>query len=203
MQRFPRSSQDAAATLPGIDYFRRSPSRLAGRADHKEWQHFLIHTDTVHLLVNFNLIDDRWVQDPRIAETARLIVLARAGGWDGDVDCFDDADVEVCSGSMRARFGRNTMAFEGGKYVVSVGLRHRPIAAELEFLPVTTPALAANQPLSRDSTWSWAIVPRLIARGTISVAGRTEHIEAALAYHDHNRPCRAIPRTLGASFTSG
>ena len=182
----PFPSPHIAAILPGIDYFRRSPSRLTGRADHKEWQHFLIHTDDVHLLVNFNLIDDRWAADPRRAETARLIVLARVGGWDGDVERIEPAEVDVIPGGMSARFGQSAMGFEAGRYVLSIALRDRPIAAELELVPTTTPALSMNQPLSRERSLSWVFVPRLVARGSISVGGRTTRVEAAPAYHDHN-----------------
>ncbi|WP_437801024.1 hypothetical protein [Sorangium sp. So ce693] len=184
---FPAPSPEITAALPGIDYFRRSPSRLTGRADHKEWQHFLVHTEAAHLLVNFNLIDDRWARDARRAETARLIVLARVGaGWDGDMDRFEEAEVDVIPGGMSARFGRNAMGFDRGRYLLSIALRGRPIAAELELVPTTFPALSSNQPLSRDRYLSWAFVPRLVARGTISVGGRAERIEAAPAYHDHN-----------------
>jgi hypothetical protein len=146
----------------------------------------LVHTESVHLLVNFNLIDDRWALDPRRAETARLIVLARADGWDGDVDRFDEGEVDVIPGGMSARFGRNAMWFEGGRYLLSIALRGRPITAELELVPTTVPALSANQPLSSDRSLSWAFVPRLVARGTISVGSRAERVEAAPAYHDHN-----------------
>lgn len=186
MPPLPAPDPRITSSLIGVDYFRRSPSRLAGRADHKEWQHFLVHTEEVHLLVNFSLIDDVWARTQRSAETARLIVLARLDEWDGDVDRFDEAEVHVIPGAIEARFGESRMRFEGGRYLVSIALRDRPIAAELELLPITLPAVSANQPLSRDRSLSWMFVPRLIARGTIRVAGHTEHIEAAPAYHDHN-----------------
>jgi hypothetical protein len=183
---FPEPTPHVSALLAGMDYFRRSPSRLLGRADHKEWQHFLVHTEAVHLLVNFNLIDDRWAADPRKAEVARLIVLARGEAWDGDVERFDAADVEVEPGRVDARFGRNTLRFDRGRYLLSIALRDRPIAAELELVPTTLPSLSENQPLARDRSLSWLFVPRLVARGTITVGGRSIHVEAAPAYHDHN-----------------
>src|SRR6185369_10298733 len=127
----------------GADYFRRSPSRILGRADHKEWQHFLVHAGDVHLLVNFNLVDDRWARDPRRAEVARLIVLCHSESWDGGVERFDPSAVHVVPGRVDARFGRNTLRFDNGRYLLSIALTDRPIAAELELVPVTRPALSA------------------------------------------------------------
>jgi hypothetical protein len=146
----------------------------------------LVHTEATHLLVNLNLIDDLWARDPRQAEAARLIVLARTNAWDGDVERFDDGEVEVVSGRMDARFGANTLRFDRGRYLLTVALRDRPIAAELELVPTTVPALSPNPPLGRERSLSWFFVPRLVARGTITAFGRVERVEAALAYHDHN-----------------
>ena len=42
------------------DYFRCSPSRLGGPAEHKEWQHFIVHAEGIHLLVNFSLVDETY-----------------------------------------------------------------------------------------------------------------------------------------------
>lgn len=182
----PSPAPDITRILTDVDYFRRSPSRLSGRADHKEWQHFLVHTEGVHLLVNWNLVDDQWATEARRAEVARLIVLARTDAWDGDVERFTEDEVEVVSGRIDARFGQSTLRFEGGRYLLSIALRHRPISAELELVPITTPALSANQPLSRERSLSWLFVPRLVALGTITIDGRTSRVEAAPAYHDHN-----------------
>jgi hypothetical protein len=172
--------------LTGADYFRRSPSRLGGRGGHKEWQHFLVHTGDVHLLVNFNLVDDPWARDPRGAETGRLIVLASAGGWDGDLETFAEDEVEVTPGRIDARFGRNELRFEDGRYFLSIALRDRPIAAELELVPGGAPMLSRNLPMGGDGGISWLFVPRLEASGTVRVGGRTERVQAAPAYHDHN-----------------
>ncbi|WP_437610054.1 hypothetical protein WMF20_01520 [Sorangium sp. So ce834] len=183
---FPSPAPRVSATLAATDYFRRSPARLRGRADHKEWQHFLVHTEGAHLLVNFNLVDDRWAPDPRRAEVARLIALARTDAWDGGVDRFADGEVEVVSGRIDARFGESWLRFDRGRYLLSIALRDRPLAAELELVPTTTPALSANQPLSPERSLSWLFVPRLVARGTITAGGVTRRVEAAPAYHDHN-----------------
>ena len=178
----PAPSPRIAAILADADYFRRSPSRLSGRAEHKEWQHFIVHAGPVHLLVNFNLVDDPWAQ----REVARLVVLARTEQWDGDVERFEEREIEVVPGRLDARFGASTLRWSGGRYLLSIALRDRPIAAELEIVPTTCPALSANQPLDRERSLSWLFVPRLVARGTIAVGGRTEQVDGAPAYHDHN-----------------
>ncbi|RKG64315.1 hypothetical protein D7V80_27380 [Corallococcus sp. CA054B] len=175
-----------ARLLTGNDYFRRSPSRMGGRGAHKEWQHFLVHTEAAHLLINFSLIDDVRATQGRQPEVARLIVLARGEGWEGDVEHFEEAEVEVTAGRIDARFGHNTLRFIDGTYRLSIALRDQPLAAELELVPVTLPALSVNQPLTLDRRLSWLFVPRLLARGTLRLAGRTVQVNDAPAYHDHN-----------------
>lgn len=177
-----------AALIAGTDYFRRPAPRGTERSDHKEWQHFLVCTNSVHLIVNFNLTEEAWADGRAGSESARLVVLARSTGegWDGDVERFDAAEVEVSAGRIDARFGRNTMRFDRGRYHLSIALRERPLAAELELAPVTPPMLSPHRPLSRERRISWLVVPRLAARGTISVGCRSERVSLAPAYHDHN-----------------
>ncbi len=189
----PSATSTIAAALRRLDWFRRSPARLGGPGEHKEWQHFLVHTPQVHLLVNFNLIDDPWTALPQrpSEEVARLIVLARTHtskgtGWDGDTERFEPAQVEVPVGQLDARFGNNRMSFVDGRYRLSIALRDRPIAAELELIPTSLPAIANNQPLAPQRTLSWLFVPRLLAQGWIEVAGQRLLVDRAPAYHDHN-----------------
>jgi hypothetical protein len=172
--------------LAGSDYFRRSPSRLGGRGEHKEWQHFIIHAEGVHLLVNLSLLDEVPPGGETPVEVARLIVLAHGEDWDGDVERFEAHEVEVEAGHLHARLGRNTLRFEEGVWRLSVALRERPVAAELELVPVTLPVLSANHLLSPQRPISWLFLPRLEARGTLTVGGRTVRVEGAPAYHDHN-----------------
>ena len=180
------TAERIARMLVQSDYFRRSPSRLGGPGEHKEWQHFILHTEDVHLLVNFSLVDDRYARDRRLGETARLIVLARAQEWDGDVDRFDAGEVVVPSGRIEASFGESWMRFEDGRYQLQVALRERPIRAELEMVPTIVPTMSSNQPLSRTRNISWLFVPRLVCRGTVTLGGRRLEIANAPGYHDHN-----------------
>lgn len=175
-----------ASLLTGIDYFRRSPSRIGGRGEHKEWQHFIVHAGDIHLLVNLSLVDEARPDPSPPREVARLIVLAHGEGWDGDVERFGEDEVKVEAGRMNARFGRNTLSFDGGAYRLSVALRSRPVSAELELIPTALPALSAHHPLAPERHISWLFLPRLLARGTIALGGRTVRVRDAPAYHDHN-----------------
>src|SRR5262245_19152644 len=175
-----------ARLLAGADYFRRSPSRLGGRRGHKEWHHFLVHAPGMDLLINFNLIDDEWAEAPGRTEVARLVAIARGETWEGDVERFEADEVEVTAGRIDARFGPNALRFADGAYRVTVALRERPLTADLEFTPVTRPALSLNQPLTGSRRLSWLFVPRLHATGTVTVGGKAARIEGSPAYHDHN-----------------
>lgn len=175
-----------ANMLTRSDYFRRSPSRLGGPAEHKEWQHFILHTDDVHLLINFSLVDDGHAPDRRTGEIARLIVMARGTEWDGDVDAFAASEVVVPAGRLEAQFGESSMRFDGDAYHLKVALRNRPITAELEMRPTIVPTMSSNQPLSRTRNISWLFVPRLVCRGRVTVGDRTFEVENAPGYHDHN-----------------
>jgi hypothetical protein len=178
--------QAIADALTRADYFRRSPGRFGGTRYYKEWQHFLIHAEGLHLLINFNLNDDPWAPDARHAETARLIVLAKRENWEGDADRFQPEEVTVEAGSIDATFGRNTLRFRDGCYHVSFALRHRPIAGELVIKPAAFPGLGYNQPLAGMGTNSWLFVPRALASGEVRLDGHTQRFTEAPAYHDHN-----------------
>jgi hypothetical protein len=175
-----------AELLPRLDYFRRSPARLGGRGGHKEWQYFLVNAGAAHLLINFSLQDDPWAVDPRRAEVARLTVLVRSDAWEGGMERFPESEVHVLPGSIDARFGANTLRFEQGRYLLSVCLREHAVSAELELVPTLRPLLFTNHPLAPGEHLSWVVVPRLEARGTVTLGDRTHHVDGASAYHDHN-----------------
>lgn len=176
-----------AQLLRKSDYFRRSPARLGGRSGYKEWQHFIVHARDVHLLVNFSIADEASPgRSKERGEVARLIALASGDGWEGGVERFDEADFAVESGDIQARLGRNTLRFERNTYRLSMALRERSLAAELEFVPAALPAVSANHLLAPGRHISWLFLPRLETRGTITLHGRTTRVEGAPAYHDHN-----------------
>src|SRR5262249_36705713 len=83
-------------------------------------------------------------------------------------------------------FGGNRCVFRDGAYHLHAALRGRPITLELVARPVVWPALAPNIPLPDGPPLHWVVVPRLVATGRGTVAGRTHAFTDVLAYHDHN-----------------
>jgi hypothetical protein len=176
--------KELARLVPEADYFRRSPRRLGGAGPHKEWQHFIVHAEGLHLLVNFNVLDD---SSPATSETGRLICLARTrAGWVGGVAAAQAGELSVTAGAVNARFGRSSMSFDGLKYSIQATLDRPRIELDLEFLPKSVLALCPNQPLSDNESLSWLFMPRLDASGEVRIEGEHFVLSAAPAYHDHN-----------------
>jgi len=170
-----------------LDFFRCSSSHVGGDAGHKEWQHFVVHAEGIQLLVNFNLLDDRWATSERNRPVQRVIAIARTErGWTGGIERIDSKDVDLRPGEIAARFGRNSLAFEDGRYRVRIALDNAAISADLIFEPTTVPMLANNQPLSRSRAVSWMFVPRLMCTGVVTLGSERHEITEAPAYHDHN-----------------
>jgi len=170
-----------------LDYFRCSPARLGDDAGYKEWQHFIVHAEGIQLLINFNLLDDRWAASDGNRQVQRVIAIARtASGWTGGIERIRADDVDLRPGEIGARFGRNSLAFEDGRYRVRIAFEHVAIAADLTFEPSTVPMLANNQPLSRTRVVSWMFVPRLACTGVVRLGSKRYAIREAVAYHDHN-----------------
>jgi hypothetical protein len=169
-----------------MDFTRRSPVSIGGRVGHKEWHHFCILGETIDLLVNFSLSDDVRAEAEPGRELARITLLVRAEGWDGDVEGFAAEEVVVRGGRVDLRFGRNRLRFVDGVYRITIALTERPVTVDLELRPLTMPGAAPNIPLPESPPLHWVIVPRLRARGRVSVAGRVYELDDVLAYHDHN-----------------
>jgi hypothetical protein len=169
------------------DFLRGSPWATGGRGFHKEWLHFCVLTDDVHLLVNFSVSDDTSANARRGDRVARITTLVRGrDGWDGDVDTFDPDETVAPSGSLGLAFGENRCRFEDGVYRVRLALRERPIAADLEFVPMTQPLQAPSIPQLDGPPLRWVTMPRLMASGRIRIGRRTIPVARAPAYHDHN-----------------
>ena len=168
------------------DYLRRSPFALGGPGGHKEWLHFCVYGPSVDVLANFSLCDDVCQGAAPGTEFARVTVLVREEAWDGDVDLYGTEEVFVHAGRIDAAFGRNTVTFRDGEYHLSVALRERPISMELRLRPVTMPSLANNIQLDAGPPINWLVVPRLLASGTVTIAGHRHELRNAPAYHDHN-----------------
>lgn len=176
-----------ADAIASTDFVRRSPASVGRRGGHKEWQHFAILAPEVDLLVNFSLCDDARPGTPAGQESPRVVVLARtAAGWDGDVESFGSADAVVRGGGIDLSFLHNRLYLDREGFHISVALRARPVRAELRLEPVSMPAFVPSIPMLEGPPLNWVVVPRLAVSGTLTVGGRTQRLDGALAYHDHN-----------------
>lgn len=175
-----------ASTLAETDWLRRSASLAGGPRGHKEWWHFCAYGPEVDVLVNFSLVDDVREGSPPGAEFARVTLLARDRGWDGDVDLYPADEVAADGGGLSLRFGDNVAEFRDGAYRLRARARRRPIEVDLTITPTALPSLANNITLDPGPPINWLVVPRGEATGTVTVGGRAHALERAPAYHDHN-----------------
>ena len=168
------------------DWLRRSPARVGGPGGHKEWLHFCIYAGEVDVLVNFSMLDDLR-PDARHAELARTTLLVRSGSaWSGEVQTHDAAEVTLVAGSVDARLGANGVRFADGAYTLQATGRETPLGVDVTLRPVTMPSIVNNVQVGDGPPINWLVVPRLVADGAITVAGRRHDVRGALAYHDHN-----------------
>jgi hypothetical protein len=176
-----------AEALVRQDFLRGSPWASGGPGLHKEWLHFCVLTDDLHLLVNWSLSDDPSAGVARGTRLPRITVLAcERGAWDGDVDTFDPAETRAVPGRLELAYGENICRFADGTYRVRVALRERPVSVDMELLPLTAPLQAPSIPQLDGPPLRWVTMPRLAATGTARVGGRTYSFARAAAYHDHN-----------------
>ncbi|MBX3204540.1 MAG: hypothetical protein KF764_05695 [Labilithrix sp.] len=143
----------------------------------KEWQHFVVFTKGLDLLVNFN-VEER-AGGERIA---RVILMGRTDTWHG---VLDTVPVEISKDARRARFGAARLDIADGGYHVSLDWPSRRVAIRLAFHPVAMPIYTADRPPGGRRLY-WALVARANAFGTVRLGDRTFELANALAYHDHN-----------------
>lgn len=175
-----------ARAIGAVDFMRRPPPLHTGVRKHKEWEHFVVLTPELELLVNFSCCDDPRPGAGGAAEFPRVIVLTRTDGWDGDVETFAPEAVRIRPGSIDLRMGPNRLWFEDGCYRIQVALADRPIAMDLRLEPRTIPVFVPRIKMIEGPLLNWTVVPRLDAYGTLDVAGRRFELAGAPAYHDHN-----------------
>lgn len=168
------------------DYLRRSSSRVGGPSGHKEWLHFCVYGPSIDVLVNFSVVDDARPDAAPGEEFARVVVLVREAGWDGDVERFEADEVRVRGGGIAMEFGPCSVRFEDGAYHIRVALTRRPITVRLRLVPRALPSLANNIQLDAGPPINWLVLPRCAAWGEVVVDGRRHAFEGAPAYHDHN-----------------
>jgi hypothetical protein len=159
------------------------PVGLEARAkEHKEWHHFCILGTDVEAVVNLSLMRPAQLPSPW---QARVILLVRQAGWDGDVDIIPPADVKAHRGGMEMQLGHNTLQFRDGCFHLSLALANRPITLKATIRPVAYPLLRRNTPIGKGLI-NWVVVPRLEANGSLVIGRQVYRLQNALTYHDHN-----------------
>ena len=164
----------------------RLPTRLeAGAEQHKEWHHFCIVDPAVQVIVNLSLMRPPGSAPAAGDWAARLALLVRDTGWDGDLDTIPNREVRARRGSLDLQFGHNSLAFRDGCYHLSLSLENRPITLQLVLRPLTYPLIRRNTQIAEGKI-NWVVVPRLAASGTVIVDRRVYRLDETPAYHDHN-----------------
>lgn len=171
-----------AIPLQNVDFLRWVPPAPGEPRDLKEWQHVLVYTRDVQVLVNFSLLADPF--DRGVGWCGRVILLVDRGGWRGGVRRFPASEVSARAGFADVVIGVSRFALEGGGYRVQAEMDGLKVDLWLD--PRTDAALFTNQRLARGRELSWAVVPRLSARGVVVVDGERHELVDAPAYHDHN-----------------
>lgn len=180
-----RDRRAIAASLELNGFLRRSPWRDGGRAGHREWLHFTVHADDLRAVINISAVDDLRPAAERHRERVRVLVLAYAGEcWHGGID--EVVDAELRGGQLAGSVGDVALACDGGTFVLRGRMRAQPIELDLVLEPQAFPSLASGVAIGDGPPINWLVVPRLVARGTIAIAGETFRVDGAPAYHDHN-----------------
>ena len=167
-------------------YLRRSPGAYVKQRGFKEWLHFAVHAPGLDMLINFSVVDDLRPQAAHGAEIGRVICMTKDHCWDGDLDQYQPDSVSMRAGHFDVRFGDCRAIYRDGKIHLSGSLQRRPITFDLELTPLVVPTPAFNIQLNQCPAIHWLVLPRLSARGSVSVSGRVHELDAAVAYHDHN-----------------
>jgi hypothetical protein len=164
----------------------RLSDHAGGRPEHyKEWHHFCVIGPEVEAVINFSVLGDNRPAAAPGARQARVILLARDRGWQGEVLEIPWQAAQVNPGRIDLRFGQQRLAFENGEFHLSVALENQPVTADLRIRPLTYPLLRSRAPIGHGAI-DWLVVPRLEASGTLVVGRRVHRLQAAPTYHDHN-----------------
>lgn len=143
----------------------------------KEWQHFIISTPELDLLVNFSL------ETSRTSRVGRVIVLARTARWIGFVDTVP---ADVSRDGCRGRFGAHRVEIVNGGYRVVVDAPRHGVAIDATFSPEVLPIVARHQLIAPGRHLDWNLTARLSVTAHVELPDATHDLTGALGYHDHN-----------------
>ena len=158
------------AAIARADYWRSAPAGLVGGG--KEWTHFSVMAPQFDLIANFNLT----ARTGELGETTvspRLALLLRdTTGWHGDAPGFGLEDTSIEEGSPDVVMGANSVRFVAGRYRLTIESALPRDIGRSRIAPDGVSRGRTQIPLSASDTFSWAVVPRLLASGTVKTRGQ-------------------------------
>jgi hypothetical protein len=178
------SEEAVEQVIDRVDGVRSSPVPVgAGASWEKEWFHFAILGQREDTILNLSFGGDARPAAAPGERVARTILLVHDHGWFGGIESTPERDIEIGPG-LRVQLGNNVVRFEGGRFILSAALEGRPASLYLMARPLTRPLLVEGDRAARQS--GWAVIPRLVGRGSVVAGRRVHRLEEALIYHDHN-----------------
>lgn len=165
----------------------RPPSPFDPHAGgYKDWLHLNLfdHDAGAVGVVNLSLHGDP--KDPRSRVVGTALVYLPGLGWTGNtiVRGFEESRI----GPTSIALDRVAIAVDHASGMVTASARLDDDGLKLSVRAMATePAVMGEEALPLGRNWiSWYVIPRLSADGELSIGGRTFHLAAASAYHDHN-----------------
>jgi hypothetical protein len=175
-----RSSHEIAGSLAEFD-FNRSSAHVARHGRFKQWSHTTIIHPELAVMANFSSIYER---DPLGQHQLTLLVFGE------DVHgCVRRVDPERCHisvGRGSIRFDRSSVVLEGSQYRLELCEPAVDLQASVVLRATAEASVLHNLRVGADGRFYWAVVPRLLARGSIHFRGRSLELVDAPAYRDRN-----------------
>lgn len=200
-----------AEHLAGADY-NRFPTSRADAAAFKQWVHVVVLDPAVALVANFSalrepdgttahrltvLVETPVAPGAASTEATSLAIGGPGAGPDTGPGTGPGRELRGCVRRFAAErcavpAGRTSLRLDGNE-LTSRGELHRLVLdepelglrAQLGLRAVARPAVLHHLPLGGAGS-HWAVVPRLVATGTIEHAGRRFTVAGAPAYRDRN-----------------
>jgi hypothetical protein len=184
------SAQRFAEDLVGADYNRFATSTAAA-ASFKQWVHVAVLDPAIALIANFSAMTRPDAPgggargDGVSAVAHRLTTLVHAGALRGHVRAFAAERCAMPAGRTVLAFGGNRLAADGDIHHLELDEPALALHARLTLRAVARSSVLHHLPLG-GAACHWAVVPRLVASGTIEHAGRCHVLVDTPAYRDRN-----------------
>jgi len=167
-----------AGALAEADLNRRPPR--AQRERFKQWVHATVATPELALVANFS------TSFATGAPAHRLTTLVFGDGVAGHSRAVPADACAVVPGRSAIRLGDSAIAPTAAGYALVVVEPRLALTAELELAPRAAASTLHNLRFAGGDVLHWSVVPRMVANGTITYAGRRHAVVDAPAYRDRN-----------------